>query len=380
MTRPFAPTALMLGNFATGVCIVGPAAMLPELAQGLAIGIPEAGLLITFGAIALCIGSPASAWLTGGLDRRVLLTATALVIAVTNFASALAPGYASLMAIRLVMLAVAALFTPQAAGAAALLVPPSRRGSTMSYVFLGWSLAMAAGLPAVATMAGYVGWRVAYGFIGALGLASALLLWWRLPRGLKGVPVDLGTWVALARNPLVMVLLLITTLQMGGQFIVLTFIGPLLALFIAAGPQDIAVIFFIYGVTGFVGNLVASRIVDSVGAYRTSLLFTALVLAGLAGWTLGAGSYLALALATALWGLGFAASNSMQQVRLSAAAPEATGASVSLNTSVLYIGQGWGSAIGGLLYVRELYGAIGLAACGVLVVALALVAATRKAG
>jgi predicted MFS family arabinose efflux permease len=87
-----------------------------------------------------------------------------------------------------------------------------------------------------------------------------------------------------------------------------------------------------------------------------------------------------MAAATALWGLGFAASNSMQQVRLAAAAPAATGASVSLNTSVLYIGQGWGSAIGGLFYVRELYGAIGFAACGVLVVALALIAATRKAG
>lgn len=380
MTRTFAPTALMLGNFATGICIIGPAAMLPELAGGLAVGIPDAGLLITFGAIALCIGSPLSAWLTGSFDRRALLTATALVIAVTNLASAFAPDYATLLTVRLVMLAVAALFTPQAAGAVALLAPSSRRGSTMSYVFLGWSLAMALGLPAVAAIAGYVGWRAAYGFIGAIALASAALLWWRLPRGLRGEPVDLAMWLALARNPLVMVLLLITTLQMGGQFIILTFIGPLLALFIAAGPQDIALIFFLYGVAGFAGNVIASRMVDSVGAYRTSLLFTMLVVIGLAGWTLGAGSYLAVALAMAVWGLGFAASNSMQQVRLSAAAPAATGASVSLNTSVLYIGQAWGSAVGGLLYVHGLYGAIGFAGCGVLAVALALVAGTRRSG
>ena len=45
-------------------------------------------------------------------------------------------------------------------------------------------------------------------------------------------------------------------------------------------------------------------------------------------------------------GMGFGATNSMQQVRLVGAAPAAASASVSLNTSVLYVGQAIGSAIG----------------------------------
>ncbi len=61
-----------------------------------------------------------------------------------------------------------------------------------------------------------------------------------------------------------------------------------------------------------------------------------------------------MAAAVAVWGLGFASTNSMQQVRLVAAAPPLASASVSLNTSVLYIGQAIGSAIGGVLYAREL--------------------------
>src|SRR5258708_19400377 len=65
-----------------------------------------------------------------------------------------------------------------------------------------------------------------------------------------------------------------------------------------------------------------------------------------------------MALSVVVWGLGFASTNSMQQVRLVAAAPPLAPASVSLNTSVLYIGHGVGSAIGGLLYSRDLlYGA-----------------------
>src|SRR5437660_11886778 len=109
LNRRYAPTALMLGNIVTGCSVLAPAGMLGELSSGLDITIRTAGLLITFGAIMLCIGSPVTAWLTSRIDRRTLLTATLAVLALTNFASAFAPDYTSLLIIRLVLLAVGAL-------------------------------------------------------------------------------------------------------------------------------------------------------------------------------------------------------------------------------------------------------------------------------
>ena len=108
--KSFAPTALMLGNIVTGCSVLAPAGMLGELSSGLDVSIRTAGLLITFGAIVLCIGSPVSAWLTARIERRTLLTVTLAVLAFTNFASAFAPDYTSLLVIRLVMLAVGARF------------------------------------------------------------------------------------------------------------------------------------------------------------------------------------------------------------------------------------------------------------------------------
>ena len=84
----------MLGNVVTG-CLV--------LAVG--VSIRDAGLLITFGAIVLCLGSPLTAWLTSQIDRRTLLTSTLAVFALTNIGSAFAPDYASLLVLRLIMLA-----------------------------------------------------------------------------------------------------------------------------------------------------------------------------------------------------------------------------------------------------------------------------------
>ena len=367
----------MLGNVVTGCAVLAPAGMLAELSEGLDVSIRTAGLLITFGAIVLCVGSPVTAWLTSRIERRRLLAATLAVLAATNIASAFAPDYASLLGLRLLMLAIGVIFTPQAAGTAAMIVPESKRGSTIAYVFLGWSLAAAVGLPLITLVAHRYGWRAAYGGIGALGAVGFMLLTWRLPGGLYAAPVRLRTWLDLAGNRLVVLLLLITTLYMSGQFVIFTFMGPLLTRLTGATADAVGLVFAIYGAFGFVGVAIATRIVDGWGAYRTSLLAVSTVLVGIAGWAIAAGSYPLMAVAVAIWGLGFASSNSMQQVRLVAAAPPLASASVSLNTSVLYIGQALGSAVGGILYAGDFLYSAGYVGTAFLVVALVIVLATR---
>jgi DHA1 family inner membrane transport protein len=375
--RPFGPTALMLGNVVTGMSVLAPAGMLGELSSGLGVTISSAALLITFGAVVLCIGSPLTAGMTSRIGRRTLLTAALAVFALANLASAFAPDYATLLAIRLVMLAVGALYTPQAAGTADLMVKAEKRGSTIAYIFLGWSLAAAVGLPMITVIASRYGCRAVYGSIGMFGCFSALLLAWRLPGGLIGAPVELKTWTELGRNRMIVLLLAITTLQMSGQFAVFTFMAPLLGRLTGASADATGLVFALYGACGFIGIVIATRIVDSWGAYKTSLLFMLLMLAGISGWALGAGNYPLMAGSVAVWGLGFASTNSMQQVRLVAAAPPLASASVSLNTSVLYVGQAIGSAIGGQLFARDQLHSVGYVAVAFVMLAIAAVLLTR---
>lgn len=368
----------MFGNLVTGCSILAPAGMLIELASDLGIAVDTAGLLVTFGAIMLCIGSPLTAWLTSRIERRALLAFTLAVLALGNVASAFAPNYAALLVIRLVMLAVGALYTPQAAGTAALIMPAEKRGGTIAYVFLGWSLAAAVGLPLITFLTSRYGWRAAYVGISIIAVVSLVLLLWRLPKGLVGAPVDLKTWAELGRNRVIVALLGITTLLMSGQFAIFTYMGPLLSKLTHVGPDAVGLVFGIYGVCGFIGLVIISNIVDSWGPLKASVLSVALVLVGVAGWALSAGFYPLMAGAVVIWGLGFASSNSMQQVRLVAAAPPLASASVALNTSFLYVGQAIGSAIGGLLYARGLLYCIGYAGTAFVVLALVTVIATRR--
>jgi DHA1 family inner membrane transport protein len=378
MPPRFALTSLMLGNFAVGLAVLAPAGMILELSRGLSVTVRDAGFLITAGAVVLCFASPLSAWLTSRFDRRLLLAASLFVLAAGHLASAFAPDYYTLLATRVLMLAVGALYTPQAAGTAALIVSDERRAGAISYVFLGWSLAAAIGVPIINILAAKVGWRETYAALAVLGLIATALLAIYLPRGLQGAPVSLATWGAVARNRLIVLLLAITAIQVSGQFAILTYLSPLLFKLTGAGAETTSLFFAIFGVSGFVGNIIATKIVGALGAFRTSALSLGAVFVGLLIWVLGEGMLALMGVGALFWGLGFAAANSMQQARLAAAAPELASASIALNTSGIYVGQAVGSYVGGFLIVRELLSAMGWTAVAFLVAALVILFFTRS--
>ena len=361
---------LMFGNFVTGLSIVGLAGMLGDLAGGLGVTIRDAGLLITFGAIALCFGSPLMVWATSTIDRRKLLAASLLAIAVGQGVSALAQDYWSLLATRIVMLTLSAVFTPVAASTISLIVPEQKRASAISFVFLGWSLAVAVGLPIVTFIAAHVGWRETFATLSVASFAACAVLLYAVPPGVRGAPISLRSWMMIGESPLILVLLLITMLCTSGQFLLFPYLGPLIVKLGGGGTQEIGLFFAAMGLTGFLGNVLATRIVTGLGAFRTSLIFLFAMLAGTSIWAVGAGVLIVMGAGVTVMGIGFAAFNSMQQARLIAAAPVLASATVSLNTSSIYVGQAVGSWLGGSLFARDLLVSIGYVSSGFMVIAM----------
>jgi DHA1 family inner membrane transport protein len=366
MSALLARNALLLGNVVTGMSVLAPAAMLPELSSGLGVSLQAAGWLVTFGAVIMCFGSPLMAWATTHVDRRLLLTATLAVIAAGHLASAFAPDYAVVLAARLVLLAVAAVYTPQAASTVALIASEKDRPTAIAYVFIGWSLAVAVGLPLLTFLAVQFGWRAAYGGIASLAVIATALNWVGLPSGLRGVPLSLASWLEVVRNRQIVLLLLVTIVVIAGTFQPFVFIGPLFGGLTGAGPEVIAVTLAATGLVGLSGNVAATRVVGQVGPYRMSLLLIATMFVGMLTWAFGAGFLGAMIAGTAISSIGFAASNSIQQARLAIAAPALASASIALN-----------SAIGGELIARNMFTAVGFVAAVLTGSALLVVLMTR---
>ncbi|MDB5608321.1 MAG: major facilitator superfamily transporter [Bradyrhizobium sp.] len=375
----FSIVALALGNFVVGLSILLPTGMLAELSSNLGVTIGTVGLLISLGAAVVCVSPPFVAWITSRIDRRVLLGAILLWIALGHAASAFAPNYPSLLVIRLAMLAFAGAFTPLAAGTAALLVPEDKRASAIASALLGWALAIAVGLPLISVSAPLIGWRATYSLVGMLAAVGFLALLVGLPKGLKGTPVIFATWRAVGRNRQLLLLLLITSLLAAGQLVVIAFVGPLLSDLTGATPRGIAIVFLFFGVMTLIGNVCASQVVRVWGPFKTSAVFMVCIVIGAALWAIGAGTFTLMAAGAAIWGLGFAAASAMQQVRLIAAAPALATASVAINNTALYLGQAIGSGIGSVLFVQGKLITMGFAALALVASSLGVLWLTRFA-
>ena len=339
---------LLIGNFVIGTGVMLVPGTLNDIATSLQTSVASAGQLITAGAITVCIGAPLLAAAVAKFDRRMLLTASMLWYALMHAACALAPGYTSLLVLRVMAVISAAVFTPQAAAVAGMLVSPERRARAITTVFLGWSIASVIGSPLSALVGGTYGWRVAFWILAALALLCAALVWRVIPQGVRPPAVSGAMWRQTLSSKLMIVTLLVTVLSSSGQFVQFAYFSPYVAQVLGGSAKDLALLFAVFGLFGVIGSFTVSRVIDRTGPAKAVMITLVLISVSLLLWPIGTNIAM-LALVSIPWGLGCFACNSAQQARLVEIAPAMASVSVALNTSALYLGQGIGSATGGVL-------------------------------
>ncbi len=378
-----ATAAFLFGNFVIGVGVMVVPGMLNQLAESLQVSVPTAGQLVGLAALTMCLGSPLAAAFTSQIDRRRLLVFAMVIYCIGHAACAFAPSYTMLAVLRPFSVLGAAIFTPQAAATIGLLAAPERRARALTTIFLGWSLASVAGMPLGSLIAGHLHWRLGFVLVALLSAISAVWIARVVPRGLTVPPLSPASWLEVARNRRLVVLLAATLIMASGQFMVMAYIAPSLLAFTGATPTVLAGFMVVNGIFGVLGNTQLVRRVGRSGADRAANEAIASMLAGLLIWALAASLGLpwpAFVLAMAFWGFGAFASNSAQQARLAAAAPSLASASIALNSAGMYAGQTVGAGLGGLVVAASGYVPLGwLAAAGLAISLYVSIRADRPA-
>ena len=374
MSRP-APKgalwALLVGNFVIGTGVMVVPGTLNEISASLAVSVATAGQLITAAAAVMCIGAPLLAAAVAGWDRRQLLALTLLWYAAGHALAALMPSFGALLPVRMLTVIAPAIFTPQAAACAGLLVPPEQRGRAVTFVFLGWSMASVLGLPIGALIGGHLGWRMAFAAVALLSVVSAASIWLTLPAGIRPAALTAAAWSHVLRSPVLMGIVAVTALQGAGQFVLFSYFGPILKQSFGADATTLSVMWALFGACGLIGNMVVSRFIDRVGAGRMVLVTTSLIALSLLLWpTASTLAWLAVLLVP--WGLGCFATNSAQQARLVGLAPALAPGSVALNSSGIYTGQAVGAALGGWLLANDAGAWMSWAGLGLVLIAISL--------
>lgn len=364
--------AFLYGNFLIGTGVMLVPGLLVQLATDLQVSVPAAGTLISIGAIVIGVTAPILASVTASWDRRSLLAGSLAFYGLGFVLAALAPHFTALLPIRAICLLAAGVFTPQAAAALALLLPAERRAGGITFIFIGWSIASIIGLPLSAWLGAYLGWRMAFGLFALPCLIGALWVYAVIPRGLKATPLPLSAWVTVARHPSLIAILLVTVCSASGQFALWAYIAPFVKHKLAASATLFSGLLMLVGAAGLIGNMLAARAANRSGPALTVHAANAVMVFGLFGLWLFAGHLAGFVVCGMLWGLGVFASNSSQQARLAMASPELAGASIALNTSMIYVGQAIGASVGGAVIATSGYDLLPLFASIVMIGAVLL--------
>jgi len=364
--------AMLFGNFLIGTGILLPSGLLNQIAQEFQIAADVAGWLALVGGIVVALGAPVFATWTSKMDRRLLLTGSLMLYGLGHLIAAIVPSFTLQLFIRAFTVVGAAIFTPQAAATVGLIMPPNKRAATISFIFIGWSAAAAAGIPLGNYLANFMDWRTIYILMAGLCVAGAALIWMTLPSGLRVQPLGLDAWAKAFLNPVLLLVYAVTALSMAGQFTMLTYIAPIMRDGFGVSAGYISIAFAFVGGAGVLGNSLATRFVLRLGTDQVIAMGLAALAFGFLGFGVFYGHYWPAMAAAVLWGVGSFSSNSLQQSRLATLAPSIASVAIALNTSFVYVGQSSGAGIGGALLRLQAMPYMPWMAMALMLVALAL--------
>ncbi|MEU9830139.1 MFS transporter [Streptosporangium sp. NPDC048047] len=338
---------MALGIFAMVTSEFAVAGLMPQIADGLGVTVPQVGYLVTAFAAAMAVGGP---FLTVALLRvnpRTALTALFAVFLAGNVLAAVAPGYGVMTVARVITGAASQAFFGISVSLCMRLARPEARGRAVAAAMNGLMLGTLLGLPLSTLIGEWLGWRAAFWAVGVLTVIAALATLAGVPRLERdGDGGNLRSELALFRAPRLWLTLSTSTFVIGATFAAFTYFTPVLTGVTGFAAGTVPVLLVAYGAATVIGNVVVGRLADR---HTLAVLLCGLVLnlAFLTGFALLA--HLPVPAVTFMLGIGLAgvtlnAAMTARVQRAGNAGPLVN----TVHTSFITLGVIIGSSAGGL--------------------------------
>jgi len=237
-----------------------PVGLLPQLSAGLRVSLSAVGLLITIYAVVVIGVSAPLTRLTRRVPRRPLMSCLLAVFVLGTLAASAAPGYAWLVAARVMIALAQALFWSIVAVVAVGLFPPRVRGRAVAGVFAGSSIALILGIPAGTWIGQELGWRLAFAGLSGLGLLDLTALAALLPAGrFEEAHASVGTHPDARRYRLAV---LTVILCVSGSLTAYTYVTTFLTRVSGLPLRAVAPVLLLTGIADAAGIVVTGLLID----------------------------------------------------------------------------------------------------------------------
>ena len=373
---PLALLALAVSAFGIGTTEFVMMGLLPNVATDLAVPIPTAGWLVSAYAIGVVAGAPLLTALGSRLPRRRMLIALMGLFTLGNLASALAPGFDTLLAARFLAGLPHGAFFGVGSVVAARLAGERRGARAVATMFLGLTIANILGVPAATLLGQHLGWRATFAVVTVIGLLAMAAIRVLVPHLPAEARVGLRREAGALRDRQVQLGLLTTVFGFAGVFAVYSYLASMLTRVTGLSASMVTVVLALFGVGMTLGALVAGPLTDR--APRPTL-YTALagLAAVLAVFPFAAQDRATALAAVVLLGLvGFATTTPLQMMVMNRARHAPTLASAS-NQAAFNLANAGGAWAGGLAiasgwgWTSPAWVAAALALTGLLIAVLA---------
>lgn len=371
---PLALLALTISAFAIGTTEFVIVGLIPTIAADLQVSLPSAGLLVSLYALGVAIGAPVLTALTGRMPRKTLLIGLMVLFTLGNLLAWKAPGYMSLMTARVLTGLAHGVFFSIGSTLATSLVPKEKAASAIAIMFTGLTVALVTGVPLGTFIGQHFGWHetfLAVSLLGIIALIGSLIF---VPNGLKHTPpASIARQLTILKQPRLLMVYAKTALGYGGNFVVFTFLAPILQQVSGFSASAVTWVMLIYGVSVAAGNLWGGRLADRMGPIKALQIIFLLLAAVLAVFSFTAHSPVLALITVLFWGaVAFGNVPGLQVYVVQQAeryAPHAVDVASGLNIAAFNLGIAGGAWVGGMIV--ENYGLMVTPWVGAIVVLLA---------
>lgn len=375
--RSLAGPAAMLA-FATAVVVTtefGVVGLLPAMARDLGVSVVEAGRFVSWFALASALLGPPLTIAASRMDPGRAVAVGLAAFAIGNLAAALAPGYALLLAVRVVQGAILPALVSVGSAAIAERAGPGQEGRAVAWVYLGVAVALVLAVPGGVVVAEHGGWQRSFLCLALLAALAAAIVGAAFPR-VASPPAPIAVQARILRGPMLQAHLALSALLFAAMFAAYSYLAAFLETVAGFDGARIAAALMGFGIAGLVGNWIAGRVVDRGPTAATAGVAFVLMLA-LAAVSLAGGRLMLLLPLLAVWGAAHTAAFLLCQVRVMLSAPTAPAFASSLNIAACNLGIAAGAEAGGWIVEVHGIGAVGYGGAALAAPALAMALAAR---
>jgi len=345
---PLAVYILGLAIFAVGTAELMVAGMTATLSQAFGISVGDVGHLISYYAFGVMLGGPVLTYFFLKYKvqyRKVLLILLALYVVVQGL-SAFISSHAILIAIRFITGVLCAGCLSLSLAISMAMVPNHNKPRAAAIVIGGFMISNVFGVPLATMIDQQWGWRITFGLVAVLVFVSLIALVRLLPEVSGGGQLRMEEEIKAFKNKAYWKACVTSCLILGASFAAFSYFVPVLVDITGFSMHVVPFILMAFGFSNIVGNTITGRLAHN-HSLKIMLVGLTVLSISLFAFAIFAEYKTVAILAVILIGLSGVPMNPAMMARIVSVAHPGPMVN-AVHTSVINIGLGGGSYIGGV--------------------------------